>query len=86
MFKVVQTIEKGSKQLTIVPSSWECNGELAWPKFRADKLIKNGDSMPGETWFRMTCKLKSHLLTYEIAEEEMERMLEREDTEQEEDF
>ena len=82
MFKIVETVEKGSKKLTIVPSGWESNGELSWPKFKADKLIKVADSLPEDSWFRMSCKLKrNHLLNYDIAEEELERMLEKDDTE-----
>ncbi|KAJ8964619.1 hypothetical protein NQ317_003846 [Molorchus minor] len=75
MFKIVQTIEKGLKQLTIVPSAWVQNNQLSWPKKGADKLIRNANSVPEENWFTMV---------YEIAEEELERMLENEDTEQEE--
>lgn len=87
MFKIVETIEKGSKKLTIVPSGWEDHDELSWPKFCTDKLIKNSDSLPEDSWFRMRCKLKrNHLLSYSIAEEELERMLQKSDTEQEETF
>lgn len=84
MFKIVETVEKGSKKLTIVPSGWESNSELAWPKFRAVKLIKVADSLPEDSWFRMHCKLKrNHLFNYDVAEEELDRMLEKDDTEQE---
>lgn len=86
MFKIVETTERGSQKLTIVPCQWEKNGELSWPKFKADKFIKLGDSQPEDNWFRMPCKLKrNHLLNYDIAEEEMDRMLERNDTTDQED-
>lgn len=85
MFKIVQTIEKGIKQLTIVPSAWVSDSQLSWPKTGADKLIQNANSSPEPNWFTMVCKLKrNHLITYKIAEEELERMLDNDDTEQEE--
>ncbi|VEN50473.1 unnamed protein product [Callosobruchus maculatus] len=83
MYKIVETVEKGLKQLTIVPSAWETNGRLSWPKNKADKLIKIGESVPDDNWFNFKCKLKrNHLLSYEIAEEELELMLQKSDTEQ----
>lgn len=87
MFNIVQTIEKGQKHLTIVPPRWENDGFLSWPRIGADKLVLDVNSVPNEDnyWFRMPCKLKrNHLISYEIAEEELERMLENEDTEQDE--
>lgn len=85
MFKIVQTIEKGKKEVTIVPSAWEDKGWLSWPKVRADKLVIVADSKPDNNWFMMKCKLKrNHLINYAVAEEEMERMLEKDETEQEE--
>lgn len=84
MFKIVQTIERGLKQLTIVPSGWEYNNQLHWPKLGAEKLIRTANSLPEANWFTMACKLKrNHLFNYEIAEEELNRMLENDDTEQE---
>lgn len=81
MFKIIQTLERGSQKLSIVPAQWELDGELAWPKSRADRLIKISDSKPDDTWFRMPCKLKrNHLINYQIAEEELDRMLEQDDT------
>nr|XP_023012616.1 uncharacterized protein LOC111502702 [Leptinotarsa decemlineata] len=83
-FKIVQTVEEGQKQLTIVPSSWIHNNQLSWPITGADELIRNPYSMPEASWFTIACQLKrSHLMTYEIAEEELKRMLEM-DAEQEE--
>lgn len=87
MFKIVQTLEKGIKELTIVPSAWENNNVLFWPKRRADKLIKYPQSTPEEGWFSMKCTLKRcNLSCYSDAEEELENMLERDDeTEQDEE-
>lgn len=42
MFKIVETTERGSQKLTIVPCQQEKN-ELSWPKFKTDKCIKLGD-------------------------------------------
>lgn len=85
MFKIVETVEKNKKNLTIVPSSWEENNVLWWPKYRADKLIQDVNSEPDPTWFKMKCRLKrSHLFNIDVAEEELERMVSKDDTEQEE--
>ncbi|KAF5283126.1 hypothetical protein FQR65_LT14055 [Abscondita terminalis] len=84
MFKIVQTIEKGKKQLTIVPTAWESNGILWWPKFGAERLAKIPDCVPEENWFSIKCELKrDHLLNYSTAESELERMLDYDDTESE---
>lgn len=81
MFKIVETTERGSKKLSIVPGTWEKNNELSWPKFKADKLIRLSDSKPEESWFRMRCKLKRrHFISYNDAEQELERMLENGET------
>jgi len=82
MFKIVQTIEKNKIVLTIVPSGWEANGILSWPRYKVDKLIKIADSQPDETWFQMKCRLKrNYLLNLEVAEEELDRMKYKDDTE-----
>lgn len=84
MFKIVETIEKARKELTIIPSAWECNGQLFWPRLRADKLVQISDSIPEDNWFTMPCKVKrNYLINYEVAEE-LERMLNEDETEQEE--
>ncbi|KAF5302057.1 hypothetical protein FQR65_LT19132 [Abscondita terminalis] len=86
MFKIVETIEKGRRELTIVPSAWEVDGHLFWPKTKADKLIRHADSVPEYSWFRMKCKLKrNHLINYEVGEEELERMLDNDETGTEEE-
>lgn len=85
MFKIVQTIEGSKLELTIVPTAWECNNVLKWPKKNAHKMQKIASSLPESHWFQMKCKVKrNNLPTYEIAENELEKMLEVEDTEQEE--
>lgn len=81
MYKIVETIEKGSKQLTVVPQAWEQEGILFWPKMKAEKLIKIGTSIPEDSWFQMSCKLKRRELeTYETAEKELRAMLKKEDS------
>lgn len=87
MFKIVLTIEKGKKELTIIPTAWEKNGILSWPKAKVEKLIKNEKSEPEENWFHIPCKLKrNYLNSWDVAEEELSRMLHEEDTEQEEPY
>ncbi|XP_044756977.1 uncharacterized protein LOC123315375 [Coccinella septempunctata] len=81
MFKIVQTLERGKKELTIVPSAWEISGVLFWPKSRADKLIKI-NSMPESNWFEMPCILKRSNLDLESADKELEKMLNQCDTEE----
>lgn len=86
MFKIVETIEKGKKQLTIVPANWENKGKLYWPKTRAEKFIEDSKSMPDDNWLELKCKVKrNYLLNKEIAEEELGRMLDTEETEQEDE-
>lgn len=81
MYKIVETIERGSKQLTVVPQAWEKQGVLFWPKMKTEKLIKIGTSIPEDSWFQMGCKLKrKELETYETAEQELRAMLKKEDS------
>ena len=81
MYKIVQTTEKGKSQLCVVPEGWEINGILYWPKNKADRLIKDAKSTPGDNWFEMQCSVKrSNLITFDVAEEELENMLLCEDT------
>ncbi|CAH0561720.1 unnamed protein product [Brassicogethes aeneus] len=81
MYKIVETIERGSKQLTVVPQAWKKGGVLFWPKMKTEKLNKIGTSIPKDSWFQMGCKLKrKELETYESAELELCAMLNKEDS------
>lgn len=80
MFKIIETIERGSKQLTVVPQAWEKKGTLFWPKMKTESLIKIGASTPEDSWFQMPCKLKRKGLQYDTAEEELCTMLNKNDT------
>lgn len=81
MFKIVQTTERGKPQLCIVPAAWERNGTLYWPRKKAEKLVIDGSSIPGDDWFEMTCVVKrTKLKTLAAAETELEEMLECDDT------
>lgn len=81
MFKIVQTTERGKPQLCIVPAAWEKNGTLYWPRKKAEKLVIDGSSTPGDDWFEMTCIVKrTKFKTLAAAETELEEMLECDDT------
>lgn len=58
MWKIVETLEKGKLHLTVIPYQWEVNGKLFWPRAKSDTLINDSNSVPGEKWFEMSCKLK----------------------------
>ncbi|CAG9783541.1 unnamed protein product [Diatraea saccharalis] len=81
-FKIVQTLEKGSNRLFIIPSKWEHGGLLRYPKKPIEyKLAKNENSKPRDEWPIMSCKVKRiGLLTYADAEEELNIMLQNSDT------
>lgn len=82
MYKIVETIERGSKQLTVVPQAWEKHGVLFWPKMKTEKPIKIGTSIPEDSSFQMGCKLKRNRLeTYETAEQELCELCESEEQE-----
>ena len=58
-FKIVQTNEDGEQCLTVVPSGWEREGILSWPKTTgAAKLAKNANSLPTLKWHRILCSNK----------------------------
>lgn len=87
MYKIIQTVENGKPQLCIVPESWEMNGILFWPKSKADKLVKDPQSMPGQGWFEMPCQCKRKMLSsMELAEQELKKMLQSQDTGEESDI
>lgn len=84
MFKIIQTIENNQAKLTIIPSEWEKNGILYWPRKNSEKLHKNANSIPEKNWMTMKCKVKrSFIPRYEDAQEELGNMLLKSDTEKE---
>ena len=84
MFKIVQTLEKGRTELTIVPEQWEQCGILFWPKKFAYKFQRDPESTPESNWISLPFKLKRNFLkSYEDAEIELDRMIDGEDTEKE---
>lgn len=81
-FKVVQTIERGETCLTVVPSSWEENGILHWPRKNAvAKLSLEEYSEPSPKWEKINCVKKREFRTRIEAERELERMESLSDTE-----
>lgn len=82
-FKIVETVEKGKSLLFIVPSLWETNGILKWPKNCLDvrKLVMNENCLPATGWSASRCRVKRHSIpSFSEAERELELMLERSDT------
>lgn len=76
------TRRRGRVELSTVPASWETRGKLRWPKRNGDVLSKNANVFPQRDWTTSDCILKrSNFLSYEDAEEELNRMLDRTDTE-----
>lgn len=83
-FKIVQTVEKGELCLCVVPSRWEQDGVLHWPKKTAlARLCQDESSSPFPNWDKMDCVLKRELPTYSAAQKEMDRMESITDTEME---
>lgn len=85
-FKIVQTRENNQNVLTVVPSNWEKDGVLFWPrKMNETKLIHNECSIPGPDWKTMRCRTKRVMQYLEEANAELERMEQISDTENEYD-
>ncbi|KAF9791794.1 hypothetical protein SFRURICE_020193 [Spodoptera frugiperda] len=82
-FKIVQTIERGKKFLSCVPSSWENENLLLWPRKGSKKHQRNEYSVPGEDWISIPCQLKRSDLTYDEAQMELALMQRESDTEEE---
>ncbi|XP_058836255.1 uncharacterized protein LOC131692899 isoform X2 [Topomyia yanbarensis] len=84
-FKILQTMEEGEQCLCIVPSAWEKDGILWWPKATgAAKLLRDEYSHPTSKWQQMVCIQKREYRTLLEAESELERMEALSDTETEE--
>lgn len=80
-YKIVQTVEKGKSVLTSIPDTWEDNGILKWPKKKAEKLKKNDNNGPDNSWLKSRCTVTLYIESYEEAEKEIERMCDYSDTE-----
>lgn len=82
MFKIVETIENNRKELTIVPAQWENDrGILYFPRRFASKLQREADSAPEPNWLTLPCKVKRKFLpSFETAEEELNQMVDVDDT------
>lgn len=81
-FKIVQTIEAGETCLSVVPSGWEANGILWWPKKHlVGKLSQIETSAPDDKWEKMNCVRKREFKTRKQADDELDRMETRPDTE-----
>lgn len=81
MFKIVETIEKGNKELTVVPRRWEQCGTLFWPKKIAYKYQQDPESAPEPNWISIPCKTKRQgFASFQIAEAELSKMVDDEST------
>ncbi|XP_062535017.1 uncharacterized protein LOC134204204 [Armigeres subalbatus] len=80
-FKIVQTIEGGEICLSVVPSGWEANGVLWWPKKHlVGKLSQIETSIPNEKWEKMNCIRKREFSSRKEADDELDRMETKNDT------
>lgn len=81
-FKIVQTIEGGETCLSVVPSKWETNGTLYWPKKHlVAKLSLEEESVPSDKWEKLNCVRKREFSTRAEAYDELEKMEGHSDTE-----
>lgn len=84
-FKVVSTKNKSGRiELCAVPSAWECNKILKWPKNlstqKITKIISNPLSTPESDWIDIPCEEKRTFASFELAQKEVAFMMERSDT------
>ncbi|KAJ8704354.1 hypothetical protein PYW08_013078 [Mythimna loreyi] len=85
-FKIVSTRRRGKVELCTVPDTWEVKGILRWPKMYGDILAKNDSTQPQSDWLTYKCLLKRrNYRTYEEAEDELTKMLEKTDTDDTDD-
>ncbi|KAG5874929.1 hypothetical protein JTB14_015755 [Gonioctena quinquepunctata] len=81
MFEIVETVENNRKELTIVPTNWETNRTLSFPRRFTSKLQRKSDSVPEPNWMTLPCKVKkSFLRSFETAEEELDQKVDAYDT------
>ena len=82
-FKVVQTKENNATRIEVVPSNWEKDGVLFWPKQNVSFLIKDEFSIPDEENFRkLKCTLKRLCENYRDADEVAKVMENKSDTDE----
>lgn len=75
-FKIVRTLEKGKYRHWIVPSKWESNNIVKWPKRNISKLVKCDDYLPDPDWQQIKCQVKrKNIPTYNDAERELANLL-----------
>lgn len=81
-FKIVQTVEGNKMLLSIVPSHWERNGILSWPKnSNVDVRDDSAANRPDESFLKFQCVTKrTNLEFYELAEGIVKTMTEKSDT------
>lgn len=78
-------MKKKQKILTTVPDQWVHNKLLFWPKSSANKLRRQEKSSPEASWEIMTCDVKrKNLKTFEEAQDEINAMSDKSDTETDE--
>ncbi|XP_055526995.1 uncharacterized protein LOC129719627 [Wyeomyia smithii] len=83
-FKIIQTCEEGNLCLSIVPSAWERDGVLWWPKTTGvAKLLRDENSHPTSKWQTMQCIKKRVCRSRAEAESELNKMEALSDTETE---
>ncbi|CAB3232061.1 unnamed protein product [Arctia plantaginis] len=81
-YKIVKTFEKGNSKLSAVPSNWEKDGVLHWPRYNENKLRRVESSYPEYNWRKINCKVKrSNFSTILEAEQELDKMCKKSDTE-----
>ena len=82
-FKIIQTKERNKVKLIAVPSTWEHNSVLRWPK-QPQKIINDDTSLPQAHWCSIPCSvIRNNINTYEAAVKEINIMLTQRDTEEE---
>lgn len=65
-----------------VPSTWENNNILKYPRKNITKYLKIGTSIPEHDWKQIKCDVKRReLLSYETAEYVLQEMVNHTDTE-----
>lgn len=84
-FKIVQTTEKGTKYLTVVPSKWEMDGVCSFPKNGLTSKQKVENSLPDETCLRLNSILKrDNIESFAEASAIVDILVQQSDTDNEE--
>lgn len=87
-FKIVQTRESNHILLSVVPDRWELDGKLKWPKSSEIKIKKSAftamqrdeNTVPGDNWTAIKCRLKRQCPTYDEAVAQSKVMSDNSDT------